>query len=110
MQQASGIKRTDFQQHDLGIPAREVVQNGVNVSLQGTAFEHEHPGEEVVYVFEGSLEYQVEGEPLTMLNTVEVLFVPTGTIPAVKNVDTGKAAELATHVFEKGNLLLVLVE
>jgi len=28
-QQASGIKRTDLQQHDLSIPGREVVQNRV---------------------------------------------------------------------------------
>src|SRR5215212_11298415 len=107
MQQASGIKRTDFQQHDLGIPAREVVQNGVNVSLEGPAFEHEHPGEEIIYVFEGSLEYQVEGEPPTRLNAGEVLFVPTETIPAVKNVDTANAAELASYVVENGKLLVV---
>ena len=110
MQQASGIKRTDLQQHDLGIPAREVAQNRVDISPEGPAFKHKHPGEEIIYVFEGSLEYQVEGEPPTRLNAGEVLFVPTETIPAVKNVDTGKAAELATHVVEKGRPLVVLVE
>jgi hypothetical protein len=31
-QQASGIERTDLQQHDLSIPGREVVQNRVDIS------------------------------------------------------------------------------
>jgi quercetin dioxygenase-like cupin family protein len=110
MQQASGIKRTDLQQHDRGIPAREVAQNRVDISPEGPAFKHKHPGEEVIYVFEGSLEYQVEGEPPTRLNAGEVLFVPTETIPAVKNVDTANAAELASYVVENGKLLVVLIE
>ena len=110
MQQASGIKRTDLQQHDLGIPAREVAQYRVDISPEAPAFKHEHPGEEIIYVFEGSLEYQVEGEPPTRLNAGEVLFVPTETIPAVKNVDTANAAELASYVVENGKLLVVLIE
>jgi hypothetical protein len=38
------------------------------------------------------------------------LFVPAETIHAVKNVDTGNAAELATYVVGKGKPLAVLVE
>jgi len=56
-QQAQGIRRTDLQQHDLSIPGREVVQNRVDISLQALAFKHKHPGEEIIYVLEGSLEY-----------------------------------------------------
>ena len=56
-QQASGIERTDLQQHDLSIPGREVVQNRVDISPQAPAFRHKHPGEEIIYVLEGSLEY-----------------------------------------------------
>jgi quercetin dioxygenase-like cupin family protein len=110
MQQASGIKRTDLQQHDLGIPAREVAQNRVDISPEGPAFKHKHPGEEIIYVLEGSLEYQVEGKPPTTVNVGEVFFVPAETIHAVKNVRTGNAADLATYVVEKGKPLVVLVE
>jgi quercetin dioxygenase-like cupin family protein len=109
-QQASEIKRTDLQQHDLSIPGREVVQNRVDISPEAPAFKHKHPGEEIIYVLEGSLEYQVEGKPSTTLNAGDVLFIPAETIHAVRNVGTGNAAELATYVVEKGKPLLVLVE
>ena len=109
-QQASGIERTDLQQHDLSIPGREVVQNRVDISPEAPAFEHKHPGEEIIYVLEGSLEYQVEGKPPTTLKAGEVFFVSAGTIHAVKNVGTANAAELATYVVEKGKPLVVLVE
>ena len=44
--------------------------------------EHRHPGEEIVYVLEGSLEYRVEGKPPVTLKAGEVLFIPAGTIHA----------------------------
>lgn len=109
-QQASGIERTDLQQHDLIIPGREVVHNRVDISPEAPAFEHKHPGEEIICVLEGSLEYQVEDKPPTTVNASEVFFVPAETIHAVKNVGTANAAELATYVVEKGKPLVVLVE
>ena len=109
-QQASGIERADLQPHDLGIHGCEVVQNRVDISPQAPAFKHTHPGEGVIYVLEGSLEYQVEGKPPTTLNAGDVLLVPAETIHAVRNVGTANAAELATYVVEKGKPLVVLVE
>ena len=54
-QQASGVERTDLQQHDLGIPGGEVVQNRVDLSPEAPAFEHTHPGEQITYVLEGEM-------------------------------------------------------
>jgi quercetin dioxygenase-like cupin family protein len=108
-QQASGIERTDLQRHDLSIPGREVVQNRVDISPEAPAFKHTHPGEEIIYVLEGSLEYQLEGKAPVTLKVGEVLFVPAESIHAVKNVGRGNAAELATYVVEKGKPLIVLV-
>jgi quercetin dioxygenase-like cupin family protein len=107
-QQAPGIERTDLQQHDLSIPGREVVQNRVDISPEAPAFKHTHPGEEIIYVLEGSLEYQLEGKPPTTLKAGEVFFVPAETIHAVRNVGTANAAELATYVVEKGKPLIRL--
>jgi quercetin dioxygenase-like cupin family protein len=108
-QQASGIERTDLQQHDLGIPGREVVQNRVDISPEAPAFKHKHPGEEIIYVLEGSLEYQAEGKPPTV-EAGEVFFVPAETIHSAKNVGSANAAELATYVVEKGKPLVVLAK
>ncbi len=108
--QQPGVKRTDLQRHDLGVPGREVLQ--VRVELDpGVAFgRHWHPGEEIVYVLEGSLEYEVDGKPPVTLKAGEVLFIPAGTIHAAKNVGTGNGAELATYIVEKGKPLVVMVE
>ena len=108
--QQPGVKRTDLQRHDLSVPGREVVQ--VRVDLDpGVAFgKHRHPGEEIIYVIEGSLEYEVEGKPPMTLKAGEVLFIPAGTIHAAKNVGTGNAAEIATYVVEKGKPLVELVK
>ena len=108
--QQPGITRTDLQQHDLGIPGREVVQVRVDIA-PGVAFpRHSHPGEEIIYVIEGLLEYQVDGKPPVTLKAGEVFFIPAGTIHAAKNVGSGNAAELATYIVEKGKPLVVLVK
>jgi quercetin dioxygenase-like cupin family protein len=105
--QQSGITRTDLQQHDLSIPGREVVQVRVDFS-PGVAFgRHTHPGEEIVYVLEGSLEYEVDGKPPVTLKAGDVLFIPAGTIHSAKNVGNGNGAELATYLVEKGKPLVM---
>jgi quercetin dioxygenase-like cupin family protein len=103
----SGIKRTSLLQHDLSVPGREVVQVRVDFA-PGVAFpEHSHPGEEIAYVIEGSLEYRLEGKPPVTLQAGETLFIPAGAIHAAKNVGSTNAAELATYIVEKGKPLVV---
>jgi quercetin dioxygenase-like cupin family protein len=104
------IKRTDLLRNDLSIPGREVVQVLVEFGPGVTAVRHSHPGEELVYVTEGSLEYQLDGRAPVIVRAGEVLFIPHGTPHAVKNVGTGKATELATYIVEKGKPLLALSE
>jgi quercetin dioxygenase-like cupin family protein len=96
------ISSTDLQQHDLSTPGREVVQVRVDIGQTAPLVKHTHPGEAIIYVLEGSLEYQIEGQPPTMLEAGDVLFVPAGTIHTVRNVGSGNAAELATYAVEKG--------
>jgi quercetin dioxygenase-like cupin family protein len=108
--QQPGITRTDLQRHDLSAPGREVIQARVEFD-PGAAFgKHTHPGEEIIYVLEGSLEYQVEGKPPVTLKAGDVLFIPAGTIHAAKNVGNSRGAELATYVVEKGKPLVVMVK
>lgn len=108
--QPQGLKRTDLQRHDLSIAGREVVQVRVDLAPGVVAPRHSHPGEEIVYAIEGSLEYQVEGQPPVTLKAGEVLFIPAGAIHSAKNVGTGNGAELATYIVEKGKPLVVTAE
>jgi quercetin dioxygenase-like cupin family protein len=105
--QQSGVKRTDLQRHDLSVPGREVVQVRIDIAAGVTAAKHNHPGEEIVYVIEGSLEYELEGKPPVTLKAGDVLFIPAGVFHSAKNVGNVNGAELATYIVEKGKPLLV---
>jgi quercetin dioxygenase-like cupin family protein len=107
--QQAGVRRTDLQRHDLGAPGREVVQVRVELAPGVTSGKHVHPGEEIVYVLEGSLEYEVEGKPPVTLKAGGVLFIPARAIHAARNVGSGNGTELATYIVEKGKPLVVMV-
>lgn len=104
--QPAGVTRTELQRHDLSTPGREVIQ--VRVALApGVAFpDHSHPGEEIIYVLEGTFEYRVAGRPVTV-GPGGVLFIPAGTVHSARNIGSGEAVELATYIVEKGRPLVV---
>ena len=75
-----------------------------------TAPSHSHPGEEIIYVLEGTWEYTLEGQPPVIVNAGEVLFIPAGTNHSARIVGAGRGRELATYIVEKGKPLLVLAK
>ncbi len=102
------IKRHDLLRHDLSVPGREVIQVLVEFGPGVEAARHSHHGEELIYVTEGELEYRLDGRQPVVVKAGQTLLIPFGTPHAVKNVGTGKAAELATYIVEKGKPLLTL--
>ncbi len=109
-QAQEGIKRSDVLRQDLGLPGREVIQVRVDFAPAAAFGKHSHPGAEIAYVLEGTLEYQLEGQPTLTLKAGEALFIPAGTIHAARNVGSGNAAELATYIVEKGKPLVETVK
>lgn len=108
--QPTGITRTDILRHDVGVAGREVIQVRVDFA-PGTAFpRHSHPGEEVAYVLEGTLEYEIDGKPPVTVKAGEALFIPAGANHTARNPGTVKASELATYLVWKGKPLLVLAK
>ena len=105
---APGLWRTNLQRYDLSVPGREMIQSRVDVEPDSPPIRHFHPGEEIIYVLEGSLEYQIDGQPTKVYNPGDVLTVAAGVIHAVRNVGTGTGTELATYVVEKGKPLLTV--
>jgi quercetin dioxygenase-like cupin family protein len=103
--QPTGVTRADLQRHDLSIPGREAIQVRVDFTPGAIAPPHTHPGEEIVYVLKGSLEYRLEGKAPVTLKAGQVIFIPAGTVHAAKNVGSEPASELATYVVEKGKPL-----
>lgn len=106
--QKLGIKRTELQRHDLSVSGYEAIQ--VRVDFEpGKAFGmHLHPGEEIINVLKGTLEYVIEGEQPVVLKAGDVLFIPAGKNHSAKNVGKETASELATYIVQKGKPLVVL--
>lgn len=102
------IKRTHLMKEALSAPGREVVQVRVDFPSGVVAVRHSHPGEELVFLIEGELEYRLDGRPPVILKAGDVLLIPQGIHHAVKNVGSGNAAELATYIVETGRPLLTL--
>jgi quercetin dioxygenase-like cupin family protein len=107
--QQAGTKRTDLQRHDLSAPGREVIQVRVDFDPGYASPRHTHPGEEIIYVLEGTLEYEIDGKPVRV-KPGDVLFVPAGTPHLARNLGSTNGAELATYVVEKGKPLITLVK
>jgi quercetin dioxygenase-like cupin family protein len=105
----AGTTRTDLQRHDLSVPGWESLQALVSFAPGSSFPRHKHPGEEIIYVTQGTIEYAVAGKPV-IVKAGEVLFIPNGVVHAARNPGTEPAAELATYVVRKGQPLVELTE
>lgn len=108
--QTTGFTRQDLLQHDLGKDRREVIQTRVDFAQDAVSPRHSHHGEEIAYVLEGTLEYQIEGQSKVTLKAGDSLFIPAGANHVARNVGSGKASELATYLVSKGKPLLVVAD
>jgi quercetin dioxygenase-like cupin family protein len=105
VQQVPGLTRTDLQEYDLSV-GRDMIQNRVDLEPDAPPIKHWHHGEEIIYVLEGTLTYEIDGEPPRTVSAGEALTVPAERVHSVRNVGKGQASELATYVVEKGKPLL----
>jgi quercetin dioxygenase-like cupin family protein len=108
--QQPGFRRTELQRHDLSAPGREVVQVRVEFDRGVATPKHTHPGEDIIYVTDGAIEYQIEGQAPVTVKAGEVYFIPAETVHAAKNTGTVNAAEISTYIVEKGKPLVAVVK
>jgi quercetin dioxygenase-like cupin family protein len=108
--QQVGTHRTELQRHDLSAAGREVIQVRVELDPGTVAPKHRHPGEEIIYVLEGTWEYRLEGKSPMTLTAGDVLFIPAGAVHSARIVGRERGSELATYVVEKGKPLVEVVE
>jgi len=100
--QQPGFTRKMMQDQDVSATNRHAVQVVAEFVPGGAAGKHTHPGEELGYVLEGTLELQITGQPPRTLKAGDVFYVPAGVVHDGKNVGSGPAKVLATYVVEKG--------
>lgn len=100
--QAPGFTRKMLQDQNLSANDRHAVQVIAEFVPGGVAGKHTHPGEELGYVMEGTLQLEVAGQPPRTLKAGETFFIPAGVVHDGKNVGAGPAKVLATYIVEKG--------
>jgi len=103
-----GTTRTDLQRHDLSVPGWEALQARVDFAPGASFPRHSHPGEEIIYVLHGTIQYDVKNKGLVTLKAGDTLFVPAGVFHGARNPGDIPAAELATYVIQKGKPLVTL--
>ncbi len=100
--QQPGFTRAVMQDQNLSVPGRHAVVARAEFIPGGQAGRHTHPGEELGYVVEGTLELAIEGQPPRTVKAGEVFFVPAGVVHDGRNAGSGKAVVLATYIVETG--------
>jgi quercetin dioxygenase-like cupin family protein len=105
--QSGKVGRVDLLKTDFSVPGRELVQVRVDFPRGVDAPRHSHPGEEIAFVLQGTLEYQIDGKPPVTLKAGQTIFIPAGAVHAARNVGDGESRELATYIVEKGKPLVV---
>ena len=102
-----GIARTESQRHDLPEAGEQIIQVRVDFAPGASFPYHTHPGIEVAYVLQGTVEYQFSGQAPITLHAGDSLYIPEGTSHTARNAGTGNAAELATYLVDKNRQLVV---
>ncbi len=100
--QQPGFTRAVMQDQNLSVPGRHAVVARAEFIPGGQAGRHTHPGEELGYVVEGTLELAIEGQPPRTVKAGEVFFVAAGVVHDGRNAGSGKAVVLATYIVETG--------
>jgi quercetin dioxygenase-like cupin family protein len=108
--QQSGFKRTVIQQEKLSVPGREAVTAVVEFQPGATVGRHTHPGEEIGYILEGTLVFEIEGKPTVTLSAGQTFFIPSGTVHNATNKSSSPAKVLANYVVEPGKPLATPVK
>jgi quercetin dioxygenase-like cupin family protein len=112
MAQQTPVTRTILQQKDLeGAPGREVVLYRAELIPGGVAGRHFHPGPELLYVLEGALILEHDGQPPVTLKVGESAHIPAKHIHNAKNASsTEQAKVMVVLVGEKGQPLAIPVQ
>ena len=100
--QQPGFTRKMLQDQNLSVSDRHAVQVVAEFVPGGVAGKHTHPGEELGYVIDGTLQLDVAGQPSRTLKAGDVFFIPAGVVHDGENVGSGPAKVLATYIVEKG--------
>jgi quercetin dioxygenase-like cupin family protein len=95
------IKRTELTRYDLsGVPGKEVVVYVGDLAPGANGGRHHHPGEEIVYVLQGTIVIKPDNGPPVMLRQGEMMRNPANQVHNVWNASA--VAPARTYVVMVG--------
>lgn len=106
----AGFTRVVLQDQPLSMPGKHTVTARAEFAPGASAGMHTHPGEEMGYALEGSIELTVTGRPDVILKPGDVFFIPAGVAHNGRNPGATKAALLSVFVAEQGKPLATPVK
>lgn len=102
----SPLKRTVLQTHALAsAPGNDGVLVLAELAAGGSAPRHTHPGEEFVYVLEGTATFDMAGQPLLAIKAGDSFVIPPNTPHVAKNTGNAPLKLLSTYVIPTGKAL-----
>jgi quercetin dioxygenase-like cupin family protein len=94
-----------------GLEGKEFVVFLADVPAGGVAALHYHPGDEAIYMLQGSLAFEPEHEQPFELKAGEITFNPAKHVHKAKNTSSSETAKvLNCMIVEKGQPMAVLVQ
>jgi quercetin dioxygenase-like cupin family protein len=109
-QQQPSLKRPNLpRQDDPGSPKYEAIMGISEIPPGGTSGRHRHPGIELSYVLEGSVELVHEGKPPITVKAGEATMNTLGGIHTATNRGATPVKLITVYVVEKGKPLAEVV-
>jgi quercetin dioxygenase-like cupin family protein len=99
------VQRKILLTRDLAIPGYQTVMGAVEIPPGGREGRHTHPGAVVVYIQEGVLTFDYEGNPTMTYKAGDSFFIEAGKIHEGINKGASPVKAVATFVVEKGKPL-----
>jgi quercetin dioxygenase-like cupin family protein len=99
--------RTIFERHDQsGVPGKEIVIGSAMLPPDTAIGYHTHPGDEVGYVFKGTLILKTRGQPDRMLKAGDSFFNPRGAVHSLLAAPGGDGGTaVSAWIVDKGQPL-----
>ena len=97
---AASLKRTEIQRHESSIPGRIIVQVRTEIPVGVASGWHTHPGEEVGYIVQGSVQMEIKDQPTLVLNTGSGFLIPPGVPHNALDLGPDVGQMLSTYIVD----------
>jgi quercetin dioxygenase-like cupin family protein len=104
---AGTLKRTELQHSASSIPGREIVQVLTEIPAGVESGWHQHPGEEVGYILQGTVQMEIEGHETLILHAGDPFLMPPRTPHNALDLGPDTGMMLSTYIVEVDQPLAV---